>query len=63
MSITLYAPAALGVYYTVFNLISLIQTVIMAKFFGPKALEAKEEAARIARLELTEANEPRFEEK
>ena len=35
----------------------------MAKFFGPKALEAKEEAARIARLELTEANEPRFEEK
>ena len=63
VSITLYAPAALGVYYTVFNLISLIQTVIMAKFFGPKALEAKEEAARIARLELTEANEPRFEEK
>lgn len=63
VSITLYAPAALGAYYTVFNLISLIQSVFMAKFFGPKALEAKEEAARIARLELMEANEPNIGEK
>ena len=63
VSITLYAPAALGAYYTVFNLISLIQSVLMAKFFGPKALEAKEEAARIARLELMEANEPNIGEK
>ena len=63
VSITLYAPAALGVYYTVFNLVSLIQSVLMAKFFGPKALEAKEEAARIARLELMEANEQHIGEK
>ena len=63
VSITLYAPSALGAYYTVFNLISLIQSVFMAKFFGPKALEAKEEAARIARLELMEANEPNIGEK
>ncbi len=63
VSITLYAPAALGVYYTVFNLVSLIQSVLMAKFFGKKALEAKEEAARIARLELMEANEQHIGEK
>ena len=63
VSITLYAPAALGVYYTVFNVISIIQAVIMAKFFGPKALEAKEEAARIARLELMEEKETNIKEK
>lgn len=55
--LTLHAPAALGVYYTLFNLVSLVQTVIMAKFFGPKALAAREEAARIARLELIEAEQ------
>lgn len=58
--LTLYAPAALGAYYTAFNLISLIQSVLVANFFGPKALEAKEEAARIARLELVEAEEKRL---
>lgn len=57
--ITLYAPAALGAYYTAFNLVTLVQSVLMAKFFGPKALEAKEEAARIARLELEEAKATR----
>ena len=57
VSLTLYAPAALGVYYTVFNLISLIQTVLMAKFYSPQSLEAKEEAARIARLEIIEKEE------
>ena len=60
--LTLYAPAALGVYYTVFNVISLIQSVFMAKFFGPKTLEAKEEAARIARLEILEKNERQLNE-
>lgn len=55
--LTLHAPAALGVYYTMFNLVSLAQTVIMAKFFGRKALAAREEAARIARLELIEAEQ------
>lgn len=55
--LTLYAPAALGAYYTVFNLISLIQTVFVMKFFGPATLEAKEEAARIARLEIIESEE------
>lgn len=60
--LTLYAPAALGVYYTVFNVISLIQSVFMTKFFGPKALEAKEEAARIARLEILEKNERQLNE-
>ena len=55
--LTLHAPAALGVYYTMFNLVSLVQAVIMAKFFGPKALAAREEAARVARLELIEAEQ------
>ena len=55
--LTLHAPAALGVYYTMFNFVSLIQSVFMARFYGPKALAAREEAARIARLEITEANE------
>lgn len=61
--LTLYAPAALGVYYTVFNLVSLIQTVLTEKYFGPKAFEAKEEAARIARLELEEAKEKKIGDK
>lgn len=60
VAITLYAPAALGVYYTILNLISIVQVIIMAKFYGPKAIEAREEAARIARLELNEANEVRI---
>ncbi len=61
VSLTLYAPAALGAYYTVFNVISLTQSVFLARFFGPKALAAKEEAARIARLEIIEASEPRID--
>ena len=61
VSLTLYAPAALGAYYTVFNVISLVQSMFLAKFFGPKSLAAKEEAARIARLEIMEANEPRID--
>lgn len=60
VSLTLYAPVALGVYYTVFNLVSLVQTVLMMKFFGPKTLQAREEAARIARLEISEAEEPKI---
>lgn len=60
VALTLYAPAALGVYYTIMNLVSIIQNVLMNKFFGPKTLAAKEEAARIARLELIEANEPKI---
>lgn len=57
VTITLYAPAALGAYYTILNIVTLIQTVLVAKFYGPKAIEVREEAARIARLELVEANE------
>ncbi len=55
--LTLHAPAALGVYYTMFNVVSLVQSVFMAKFYGPKALAAREEAARVARLEISEAGE------
>ncbi len=55
VGVVLYAPAALGVYYTLNNILMLIQSQIISKFFSQESMLVREEAARIARLEIDEA--------
>ena len=49
-------PIAVGFYYIVTNILTIIETLIIAKFFSPAKLVAKAEAARIARLLQEEKN-------
>lgn len=55
-----YAPVALGLYYLVSNILSVVQNVIIAKFFSPSMINTKEEAARIALREIEEAKVKRI---
>ena len=48
-------PAAVGFYWIASSIFSLIQAVIMGKFFGPAQLIAKSEAQHVALLEQQEA--------
>lgn len=48
-------PAAVGFYWIASSLFSLIQSIIMGKFFGPAQLVAKGEAQHVALLEQQEA--------
>ena len=48
-------PAAVGFYWIASSLFSLIQSLIMGKFFGPAQLIAKSEAQHVALLEQQEA--------
>lgn len=52
-------PAAVGFYWIMSSIISLIQGVVMGKFFNPVSVVAKAEAQHVALLELREANTPR----
>lgn len=47
-------PAAVGFYWICSTVFGFIQTLIMNKFYSPDILNAKSEAAHIARLELEE---------
>ncbi len=47
-------PAAVGFYWICSTVFGFIQTLIMNKFYSPDILNAKAEAAHIARLELEE---------
>ena len=54
--ITINAPIAVGFYNLVTNMVLILETVVIHKFFSPKKLIAKEEAARISRLLIEEGN-------
>lgn len=49
-------PGAVGFYWILNMLISLVQTVLLGKFYSPQKINAKEEAARLALLELNESS-------
>ena len=51
---TINMPIAVGFYNIVSNILMIIQTLIIAKFFNPVDFVAKEEAARIERLLIEE---------
>lgn len=48
-------PAAVGLYWIYSNIIGMITTVILHKFYNAESLTAKDEARRIALLEAEEA--------
>ena len=48
-------PAAVGFYWICSSLFSLVQSIVMGKFYGPTALIAKGEAQHVALLEQQEA--------
>ena len=49
-------PAAVGFYWICSTVFGFVQTLIMNKFYSPDILNAKAEAAHVARLELDEKN-------
>ena len=53
--ISFSVPAAVGFYWICSSLFSLIQAVIMGKFFGPNMMIARNEAQHVALLEQNEA--------
>lgn len=53
-------PAAVGFYWIMSYVITLVQSIILGKFFNPVSIVAKEEAQHVALLELKEAQVPRI---
>ena len=53
---TYMVPGAVGFYWTLNSFISGIQTILLGKFYSAKKMNAKEEAARLALLELNESS-------
>ena len=53
--ISFNVPAAVGFYWICSSLFSLVQAVIMGKFYGPDITIARKEAQHIALLEQQEA--------
>lgn len=53
-------PAAVGFYWIMSSLVTLLQSVIVAKFYSPVKVTAKSEAQHVALLELKEAQVPRI---
>lgn len=49
-----YAPAALGFYYLISNILTIVQAFIISKFYNSHILTAREEAARIALRDIEE---------
>lgn len=49
------APAAVGFYYAVSNILMIVQTFVIAKYYNPHIITAKQEAARIALREQEES--------
>ena len=52
-------PVAVGFYYIIFNVLTIIQSLIISKFFNPANIVAKEQAARITRLLNEEKDIPK----
>lgn len=48
-------PAAVGFYWICNSVFSLVQTLILGKFYNPTSLTAKSEAQHVALLEQKEA--------
>ena len=48
-------PGAVGLYWIIQNLVSMVQTVLMNKFYNAEIMEASDEAGRYARREIEEA--------
>lgn len=53
--VTYWAPAALGLYYIVSNILRPIQSYIVKKFFNINILNAKDEFARVELLQVEES--------
>ncbi len=53
-------PAAVGFYWIMSYVITLVQSIVLGKFFNPVSIVAKEEAQHVALLELKEAQVPRI---
>ncbi|MCH5299740.1 MAG: YidC/Oxa1 family membrane protein insertase [Ruminococcus sp.] len=53
-------PAAVGFYWIMSYLITLLQSLVLAKFYNPVSITAKSEAQHVALLELKEAQVPRI---
>lgn len=49
-------PAAVGLYWIVSTVISFVTSIIMNRFYNAQMITAREEAQRIALLEITESN-------
>lgn len=47
-------PIAVGFYYIIFNVLTIVQSFVISKFFSPASIIAKEQAARVARLLVEE---------
>ena len=52
-------PIAVGFYYIIFNVLTIVQSFVISKFFSPASIVAKEQAARVARLLEEEKDVPR----
>ena len=52
-------PIAVGFYYIIFNVLTIVQSLIISKFFNPASIVAKEQAARVARLLNEEKDIPK----
>ena len=53
--IAINAPAGVGFYYALSNFLMIIQNVLIAKYYSPQIIAAKQEAARIALREIEES--------
>lgn len=53
--VTINAPAAVGFYYAISNVLTIIQNIFIAKFYNNNIITAKQEAARIALRDQEEA--------
>ena len=64
--ISFSVPAAVGFYWICSSVFSLIQAIIMGKFYGPDMMIARNEAQHVALLEINEAKveySPAYENK
>ena len=53
--VVITAPSALGLYYTVSNVLMIVQSFLIAKYYNPHIITAKQEAQRIALRDLEES--------
>lgn len=53
-------PAAVGFYWIMTSLVTLLQSIVVAKLFSPVKVTAKSEAQHVALLEMKEAQVPRI---
>lgn len=53
--IVMNSPAGVGFYYALSNFLMIIQNILIAKYYSPQVIAAKQEAARIALREIEES--------